>query len=259
MKNPNQFGFQFLDEHEKELASVAMDQAKRKLSDSPPLKVLTRINMTPLPGGIIIPRRETVNTGDGVYDDIPEFVWRGIENMQGFGSHADPMGGLLLREWRTGTGPDIRYYYPRSRYSIDFAASTSTAEHMLTLWEVWLGRAEGGDQGPPFRISGPPSCHRLTNGKMSFGAWQFMIANPSAHVMGSVTVSEARYLPGKNKVLWTGWNIMGTGSFMGARLRQQLNVSDEPVTLRRPGKFGAVLHILQWYTAVPGWVRAREQ
>jgi hypothetical protein len=259
MAYSNQFGLHFLDATERLLALSAKEDAEKRLEQSPSPAILTRTNMTVMPGGNIIPRREPYNTGNGIYDDIPDPIWSAVEKLQGSGSHADPLGGLLLREWRTGAGPDVRYHGPRSRFSDGFASSTGTGEHMLKIWEHWLRRKEGDDRGPPFRVSGPPSCHRLTNWGMGFDAWQFMLANPYAHDMGSVTVSEVRYLPEKDKVLWTGWNIMGTGSFMGARLRKQLNVSAEPVTLRRPGKFGAVLHILRWYRDVPSWVRAREQ
>jgi hypothetical protein len=207
--------------------------------------------------GTYIGGQKTVSTADGVYDDIPDLVWRGIENPLGLGTFNDPLGGLLLREWRTGTGPDIRCHTPRSRFSAEFIRSTSTLEHMLALWNVWLTRKESTGTPPPFRISGPSTCHRLTNGSMAFGPWQYAMAGRAAHVMGSVIISEARYLPEKDKVLWTGWNIMGTGSFMAAHLKQKLKLGPEPATIRRPKKFGATLHVLQWYADVPSWVRAR--
>lgn len=209
-----------------------------------------------MPGGIITYKK--ANSADGIYQDVPEVLWRTIESSVGIGSHDDPLGGWLLKEWRKGTGPDVRYHMPAGRFSREFKRSTTTMEHMLKLWEHWLRRKPGPESGPPFRLEGDVACHQLTNGSMTFGLWQYAIGGQAAQVMGSVTISEARYLPALDQVLWTGWNIMGTGSFMAGRLKTMIGLP-EPHTLRRPGAFGATIHIIQWYSDVPSWVRAREQ
>ncbi len=102
---------------------------------------------------------------------------------------------------------------------------------------------------------------------MSFGVWQYAMGNRAAQVMGSVTISEARYLPTLDKVIWTGFNIMGTSSWKAAGIRRQIrdaakarNIAinlPEPPNIRRPSAFGATIHIIQWYADVPSWVRLR--
>lgn len=207
-----------------------------------------------------------ISTADGLYQSVPEAVWRGVEAGLGLGAYDNPLAGMLLREWRTGRGPDTRVHRPGSLFTEEFRNSVTTLEHMLKLWNVWLHRRTGPGSGPPFRI-GDAASHRLTQGRMSFGVWQYAMGNRASQVMGSVSISEARYLPALDKVLWTGHNIMGTASWKAAGIRAKIRDATknsrvpinlpEPPNIRRPGRFGATILILQWYADVPSWVRAR--
>jgi hypothetical protein len=252
MTRPTQYGLQFLNAEErpaatraKESVTLALDKAIR------PKKYMHTVRLR---GADVLHVQKS--TADGFYKDVPGLVWSPIEKICGVGSYADPLGGQLLREWRTGTGPDIRYHSPRSAFSDEFKNATSTMEYTLKIWEYWINRKASKSSPPPLRLSGSPACHVLTNAGMSFGIWQYMMSGRSAQVMGSVTMNGVRYLPATGNTLWTCWNIMGTGSFMAGHIRRQLGW-DEPATLRRPGAFGATRHIIQWYSDVPSWVRAR--
>jgi hypothetical protein len=267
---PTVFGLQSLTLVERELATMAQRQAIGILSQTP----FPAPMVEPVPiysGSIGVPPRIVLrqgSTADGVYKSVPETVWRGVEAGLGMGNHADPLAGWLLREWRTGSGPDIRIHSGRSQFSGEFKNSTTTLEHILGIWSYWTTRREGPKSGPPFRINGTPAAHRLTQGKMPFGVWQYAMGNRAAQVMGSVTISEARYLPELDKVLWTGFNVMGTSSWKAGNIRRQIrefgarngkriNLPDPP-NIRRPAAFGATIHIIQWYGDVPSWVRARQ-
>jgi hypothetical protein len=266
---PNVYGLHALNSTERALAQAAQGQAEDILSRTDRPAYSTR----PIPiynASIGVPPtivNQRVSTADGLYQSVPEAVWRTVEAGLGMASYDDPLAGLLLREWRTGAGPDIRFHRPGSRFTEEFRNSTTTLEHMIKLWQHWLNRRETPTNGPPFRISGTPASHRLTQGGMGFGVWQYALGNRAAQVMGSVVISEARYLPERDKVLWTGHNIMGTASWKAENIRRQIRNATknsrvqinlpEPPNIRRPAPFGATIHVLQWYADVPSWVRAR--
>jgi len=140
----------------------------------------------------------------------------------GLGTQEDPGPGQLLREWRTGRGPQTRDLPPSSTFSRTFAAAPSVRAHVQDAVDDWRGRPGGLDAN-----GGSYTGYRGTWGLNQMRAdaelnpqHPLVLGNPATNVIGTYVLDGSR---NGDRLEWVAHNDMGLHSFFEGRLADQAN------------------------------------
>jgi hypothetical protein len=158
----------------------------------------------------------------------------------------------VRREFRTGEGPRHRVFGAGHAFSVGFAASMTTREHVRTALANWKTRPGGlsanGGTYTNYRGTFVP----IAAGDVDRGAPVKIIGTPEAHVIGSFAMS-GRLLDAET-VEWTAQNTMSLRSYFAANWIDRLGFSLVDNN-QRPGAYGNTQQTIVWRTDLDGNVQ----
>ncbi|WP_375402439.1 hypothetical protein [uncultured Sphingomonas sp.] len=155
----------------------------------------------------------------------------------------------LLREFRTGTGPQRREFGPNDAFTRGFAVSKTTREHVTIALADWKGREGGLQARGGIYTDYKGTFIPLEPGNTDAGVPVELIGTPEAHVIGSFTLYGK--LVGEGVVEWRATNTMSLRSFFAGNWTDRIgfNMVDNN---QRPGAYGDTKQAVTWRTDLNG-------
>ena len=162
----------------------------------------------------------------------------------GMGTDTDPLAGRILREWRTGDGPDTRILGPESAFSKGFAMSDNTMRVVDSALSIYASRRGGwsAQGGAITGVRGTFGGKGFIDSSLDINPFSGSQHDAEAQIIGSFRLQGQTI--GKSTVQWTASNTMSLTSFFG-----ESATGFRPVDNRfRPSTYGNTSQTIIWYT-----------